>query len=69
MSGFSKLIAMLVVITASVFGFQAFSAADAGGNCCCGDACTCESCDCTTGADGECECGDCCCDGTCPKSS
>ena len=68
MSGFSKLIAVLLVITASVFGFQAFSAADAGGGeCCCGEACGCKSCECTTDSQDNCQCSECCCSGVCQK--
>ncbi len=65
MSVFTKLFAVLALVSASVFGFQAF-AAD-GGGCCCDDTCACESCECD--GSGECDCSECCCGGTCTKDS
>ncbi len=72
MSLFGKITAVLVVLTASLFGLHVLSAnCAASGGCCCGETCACESCDCDGESCSNCECEGCDCDacecgGSCP---
>ncbi len=62
MSLFAKIAAVLLVVAASVYGYQNLSASQAEAvPCCCGPACACESCDCNDKDCGECDCEECDC--------
>jgi hypothetical protein len=64
MSMFGKIVAVMFVLSASVYGYQSLSASSTEMvRCCCGPNCACEVCDCNGENCTNCQCDACDCQG------